>query len=84
VQAAVHPTAVCVDQNGNVVIGPVISAQAKIRVLAERASTFYGVPMTAGDIYNVAGGLRGTRSDGGPAASPPRWTSARAPWRAES
>jgi hypothetical protein len=35
-----------------------------------RSGTFYGVPMTAGDIYTVAGnGTPGFSGDGGPAAS---------------
>jgi hypothetical protein len=62
-KARVIPNAVCVDQDGNIVIG----SGVKVRVVAERAGTFDGIKMTAGDIYNVAGSLRGIRGDGGPA-----------------
>jgi hypothetical protein len=41
-----------------------------VRVLATRTGTFYGQPMTAGDIYTVAGdGTRGFSGDGGRATS---------------
>src|SRR5215831_12896705 len=41
-----------------------------MRVLASHTGTIYGVPMTAGDIYTVAGdGTAGFSGDGGPAAS---------------
>src|SRR5215831_412403 len=61
-KARVIPSAVCVDHNGNIVIG----SGVKVRVVAVRAGTFYGVKMTAGDIYNVAGSIPGIRGDGGP------------------
>jgi hypothetical protein len=40
-------------------------------VVAETSGTFYGQPMTAGDIYTVAGGGPGGgfSGDGGPATS---------------
>jgi len=58
-------TGVAVDPAGNVVIGD--AGHSRIRVVAESAGSYYGVPMTAGNIYTVAGG--GTRGlgDGGPA-----------------
>jgi trimeric autotransporter adhesin len=38
--------------------------------VAETTGTFYGQPMTAGDIYTVAGnGVEGYAGDGGPATS---------------
>jgi hypothetical protein len=48
-----HPGAVAVDRHGNVIFADV--GNARIRVVAERSGTFYGVPMRAGDIYTVAG-----------------------------
>ena len=36
-------------------------------MIAAAAGTFYGQPMTAGDIYNIAGGGPGGLGDGGPA-----------------
>jgi len=39
-------------------------------VVANRAGTFYGAAMTAGDIYTVAGtGKNGFAGDGGPATA---------------
>jgi len=57
------PRAVVADAAGNLVIPD--SGNSRIRVLAARTGMFYGVPMTAGDIYTVAGA--GTGGDGGPA-----------------
>jgi hypothetical protein len=66
INAAIEPGPVVVDGSGNLVIG----ATQQVRVIAERTGTFYGVPMTAGDIYTIAGnGSAGTGGDGGPAAS---------------
>ncbi len=56
---------VTTDRSGNVVISD--NGNALIRVLAERSGTFYGVTMTAGDIYAIAGGGTGL-GDGGPAS----------------
>jgi len=58
-----------VDSSGNLVIAD--TGDARIRVLAETSGTFYGQPMTAGDIYTVAGGGTGGgfSGDGGPATS---------------
>src|SRR6266700_460768 len=66
-KAGLEPSAVCIDHNGNVVLGAVLGSQVKIRVVAEHTGTFYGIKMTAGDIYNIAGSLQGIRGDGGPA-----------------
>jgi hypothetical protein len=42
----------------------------RVRVAAETAGTFYGVAMTPGNIYTVAGdGHPGFAGDGGPATS---------------
>jgi len=47
------PRAVVADAAGNLVIAD--SGNGRLRVLAARTGMFYGVPMTAGDIYTVAG-----------------------------
>jgi Fibronectin type III domain/NHL repeat len=45
-------------------------ANYRVRVVAATSGTFYGVAMTAGDIYTVAGnGTFGYAGDGGPASS---------------
>jgi sugar lactone lactonase YvrE len=60
-----HPTDVVVDDAGNLVIADQFSN--RVRVVAEREGTFYGQPMTAGDIYTVAGdGTTGFAGDAGP------------------
>jgi len=61
------PPAVAVDAAGNLVIAD--TNNGRVRVVAARAGTFYGQPMTAGDIYTVAGGGMGDLGDGGPATS---------------
>jgi trimeric autotransporter adhesin len=62
------PEGVAVDRFGNVVIGdPNIQV---IQVLAEATGTFYGVAMTAGNLYAVAGnGTAGYSGDGGSATA---------------
>jgi sugar lactone lactonase YvrE len=60
------PTDLVVDSHGNLVIAD--EGSNRVRVVAEATGTFYGVPMTAGDIYTVAGdGNPGFSGDGGPA-----------------
>ncbi len=57
---------VAVDGAGNLVISDIFND--RIRVAAASTGTFYGVPMTAGNIYTVAGtGATGFSGDGGPA-----------------
>jgi DNA-binding beta-propeller fold protein YncE len=54
---------VAVDADGNTVIAD--TGGFRVRVVAARAGTFYGRPMTAGDVYTVAGnGTFGFGSDG--------------------
>jgi NHL repeat len=61
------PGAVKVDGAGNVLIGD--TSNFRVRVLAARTGTFYGVAMTVGDIYTVAGnGTERYSGDGGPAS----------------
>jgi trimeric autotransporter adhesin len=50
------PTGVTVDAAGNVVIAD--SGDSRIRVVAQSDGTFYGVSMSTGDIYTVAGNGR--------------------------
>src|SRR6202034_1186892 len=60
------PQGVAVDGAGNLVIAD--TGNQKIRVVAASSGTFYGIGMTAGDIYTVAGnGRYGYAGDGGPA-----------------
>ena len=62
------PWAVVPDHAGNLVIGD--PGYGRVRVVAVSTGTFYGQPMTAGDIYTVAGdGSIGFSGDGGPATS---------------
>ena len=62
------PEAVAVDAAGNLVIAD--TGNARIRVVAESAGSFYGQAMAAGHIYTVAGtGTAGYNGDGGPATS---------------
>jgi hypothetical protein len=58
-----QPTGVAVDAHGNLVIGDL--GNSEVRVVAASTGTFYGQPMTAGDIYTVAGdGTAGYSGDG--------------------
>ena len=62
------PEGVAVDAAGNLLIAAV--GNHRIRMVAARTGTFYGQPMTAGDIYTVAGdGTQGFSGDGGPATT---------------
>jgi hypothetical protein len=61
------PYDVTVDGAGNLILAD--ADNNRIRVVAAKAGTFYGVPMTAGKIYTVAGtGFTGFTGDGGPAS----------------
>jgi hypothetical protein len=56
-----------VDAAGNLLIADY--EDSRVRVVAARTGTFYGVAMTAGNIYTVAGdGVQGYFGDGGQAA----------------
>ena len=56
------------DPAGNLVIADTFDD--RVRVVAVRPGTCYGQPMTAGDIYTVAGGGgQGFFGDGGPGPS---------------
>ena len=56
------------DHAGNIVIAD--TQDNRVRVIAATTGTFYSVPMTAGDIYTIAGNGTGEFSgDGGPATS---------------
>jgi hypothetical protein len=59
------PAGVVADAAGNLVIAD--SGNSRLRVLAAKTGTFYGLPMTAGDIYTVAGAGTSGLGDGGPA-----------------
>jgi RHS repeat-associated protein len=62
------PRGVAVDANGNLVIAD--TTNCKVKVVAESSATFYGISMTAGDIYKVAGtNTCGGTGDGGAATS---------------
>ncbi len=62
-----HPFGVLADGAGNLVLADTFNG--RVRVVAARAGTFYGVPMTAGDIYTIAGvGLNRSSGIGDPAA----------------
>jgi hypothetical protein len=62
------PRRVTVDGAGNLVIAD--RGNNRIRVAAAATGTFYGIPMTAGNVYTVAGnGTYGFSGDGGPATA---------------
>src|SRR6266571_3805451 len=62
------PEGVAVDAAGNLLIAD--GGNNRVRAVAHKTGTFYGQPMTAGDIYTVAGdGTSGFSGDGGPATS---------------
>jgi hypothetical protein len=51
--ALYEPEGVAVDHSGNLLIAD--SANSRVRVLAESTGTFYGLTMSKGDIYTIAG-----------------------------
>ncbi len=57
------------DRAGNLLLSDTLDNL--VRVVAARTGMFYGQPMTAGDIYTIAGGGSGAPhlGDGGPATS---------------
>jgi hypothetical protein len=59
------PTGVAQDAAGNLVIAD--AGNNRVRVVAAKTGTFYGLPMTAGNIYSVAGAGTSGLGDGGPA-----------------
>jgi trimeric autotransporter adhesin len=62
------PTAVAVDGAGNLLITD--SENDRVRVVAAATGSYYGVAMTADDVYTVAGdGVFGWSGDGGPATA---------------
>jgi trimeric autotransporter adhesin len=62
------PEGVAVDSHGNILIADL--SGNRVRVVAESNGSFYGMAMTAGDIYSVAGdGVQGYSGDGGPGTS---------------
>jgi len=62
------PRGVCVDSAGNVFIAD--SNNHRVRMIAKTGGTNYGVVMTAGNIYTIAGtGTSGTGADGAPLTS---------------
>jgi hypothetical protein len=64
--ALAHPQGLAVDAAGSILLADGFGN--RVRMVAERTGTFYGLQVTAGDIYTLAGG--GTSSplgDGGPA-----------------
>ena len=67
-----HPKDVAADTAGNLVIAD--TENSRIRVVAGSTGTFYGKPMTAGDIYTVAGERHpGFAGDGSAATKAEMW-----------
>jgi hypothetical protein len=54
--ARMIPFGAAIDAAGNLLIADTFSPGQRVRVVAVTTRTFYGQPMTAGDIYTVAGG----------------------------
>ena len=67
-----EPTSVAVDDAGNLFIAD--TANCLVRVLPARSTTLFGVAMTVGDLYSVAGTrVCGSRGQGGPLVSAELW-----------
>jgi hypothetical protein len=63
-----QPEGLAVGAAGNLLIAD--TSNYRVRVVAAATGTFYGQPMTAGDIYTIAGnGTAGFSGDGGPASN---------------
>jgi hypothetical protein len=62
-----EPAGITLDSLGNLLIAT--RNAGRVRVVPAATGTFYGQAMTAGDIYNIAGGGTGGLGDGGPATS---------------
>ena len=59
----ITPTSVAFDPNGNLLIAGEYEGSSAIQVVAQTTGTFYGVAMTAGDLYTIADvGLSGAPS----------------------
>jgi hypothetical protein len=67
--AEIEPYGVAVDHFGNIIVSDIWILNEQLRVIANSSGTFYGQPMTAGNIYAIAGGGSGApgSGDGGPA-----------------
>ena len=50
----IEPTSVAFDPSGNLLIAGESGTDSAIQVVAKTTGTFYGVAMTAGDLYTVA------------------------------
>jgi hypothetical protein len=62
------PTGIAVDSAGNVLVAD--ASNNRVRVVAKTTGTSYGVSMTAGDIYTIAGnGTAGYSGDSGASTS---------------
>src|ERR1700677_113528 len=70
----ITPTSVAFDPSGNLLIAGESSNASAIQVVAKTTGTFYGVAMTAGDLYTVAdvgvSGAPGTAINMGDLAAP--------------
>ncbi len=50
----ISPQSVAFDQNGNILIAGASGGYSAVQVVAATSGTFYGVSMTAGDLYTIA------------------------------
>lgn len=61
------PSAVVIDSAGNLIVSD--RYNHRIRMVASASGTYFGVPMTTGNIYTVAGTSSGMSGDGGAAVA---------------
>jgi hypothetical protein len=62
------PVGIAVDSHGNLIIGD--SDNNEVRIVAAATGTYYGVSVSAGDIYALAGDHHGGMGgDGGPSTA---------------